>query len=88
MLYIKSLNDTMLKRLPLPMTFGGSQEYGCDAVRVFEAAPAVKPATYTHTCRYYFKLKGTHRVQTHAVLLLTLTLTLTCDFETPKTCHF
>ena len=34
------------------------------------------------------KLEGTHRVRTHAVLLLTLTLTVTFDLSTPNPCHF
>jgi len=32
--------------------------------------------------RYWWQLEGTHRVGTHAVLLLTLTLTLTFDLST------
>ena len=35
-----------------------------------------------------FKLEGTHRVRTHALLAVALTLTLTCDLETPKTMSF
>jgi len=44
---------------------------------------------YSNTVQNVSQLEGTHRVRTHAVFLLTLTLTLTTsDLSTLKPCYF